>query len=560
MNGHMKRLLGAGFGFLLLVASSPFAAAAPSGADAADENLALNRPYTVTSSIVDASYHAPEVNTFPDDGTKLTDGVIGPAAWGSNGPWVGYLRQDERDMVIDLGAEQTVHKLDAWFLQDKAAGIYFPREVEFHISDNGEAWSKVGTVATQTPISESGKIVQDYSVSGLNFAARYVKIVFHTDVWVFLSELQAWGIPGVAEGVKKAKPTPPDHERTKGFPLAGSKEAGGKKAEVLIPNGYYPTPGIGQWHADDFIPYVAYVDPNGNIRDYLFDSFQFDPYGTGPSGGSYGTGSAVKSEWQYYADQLFQTDLQLGALDQAVGKVKAQLPDRHYKAKVVIGVPFPGTISNWGDGLDFNPAQAGGSQSLSNRLAAVDWYVQYVLDKWRKAGYRNLELNGFYWLNESVPFQLTPDEENLIKGAADIVHHSGSYKFDWIPYNTASGFRDSHSMGFDTALMQPNYAFDANSTVDRLQNTAQLARQYGLGIEMEMHWDITRTDSRGQAARDKYMAYLDAAYKYHYENSFLTWYQNTDSLSACAKSTDPSIRAMYDATYRFISHNDHHDD
>jgi hypothetical protein len=45
---------------------------------------------------------------------------------------------------------------------------------------------------------------------------------------------------------------------------------------------------------------------------------------------------------------------------------------------------------------------------------------------------------------------------------------------------------------------------------------------------------------------------LDAAYKYHYQNSFMTWYQNTDTFKIAARSANPDIREMYDQTYQFI--------
>jgi hypothetical protein len=560
-----KTTLSIGLSILTALATAPFSFADSSGTTT-DINLAQGHSYKVTSTIVDSTFHGMETDGWPDDGTKLTDGVIGPNSWKRNDPyWVAYLRQDNRQIVVDLGQEQTVHKLDAWFLQDRDSGIYFPQEVSFEISDNGESWSKVGSAQPQIPISDPTKTVQDYSVDHLNYTARYVRYSFHADVFIFLSELQAWGLPGKQPGAQHAKPTPREKPEHLNYPLAGSKAAGGKKAEVLIPNGYYPTPGIGKWTVDDFIPYVAYVDKDQHIQDYMFDSFQMDSYGPAPSGKQYGK-NAIKSDWQYYADQLFQTNLQLGALDQAVAKVKDQLSNREveesgnheghsrkdYQARVVIGIPYPGINSDWGDGLDFNPASVGAEQSLANRTKAVQWYVDYVTSKWEAAGYKNLVLSGFYWTNESVVYQNSTNEEKIIKATADIVHHAGPYTFDWIPYVQASGFNKWQELGFDTAQMQPNYAFDAKLPQDRLENNAYLARKYGLGVEMEMHWYVTRTDSLGETYRKVYYDYLDAAYKYHYQNSFMSWHQNTDTLKVAARSANPDIREMYDQAYKFI--------
>ncbi len=41
------------------------------------------------------------------------------------------------------------------------------------------------------------------------------------------------------------------------------------------------------------------------------------------------------------------------------------------------------------------------------------------------------------------------------------------------------------AFGFDYAIMQPNYAFDANASEQRIADTAALCKKYGLGIEME---------------------------------------------------------------------------
>jgi hypothetical protein len=118
-----KTTLSLGLCILTALAAAPFSFADSSGTTT-DTNIAQGHSYEVTSTIVDSTFHGIETNSFPDDGTKLTDGVIGPNSWTTRGVWVGYLRQDNRQIVVDLGQEQTVHKLDAWFLQDRASGIY----------------------------------------------------------------------------------------------------------------------------------------------------------------------------------------------------------------------------------------------------------------------------------------------------------------------------------------------------------------------------------------------------------------------------------------------------
>jgi len=513
-----------------------------------DVDLALHRSYMVTTPIVDSMMHGWELQ-FPDDGTKLTDGVIGPNSWGLNGPWVGYLRQDKHDVTVDLGNQQTIHMLDAWFLQDNGSGIRFPQTVTFQVSNNGSAWETVGTTNTAIPLSDRNVQKQKFEVEGLHVAARYVRYEFYTNVWVFLSEVEAWGQPGVQTGASNLVPKSTDAQPTQGYPLANSQAVGNARAQVLIYNGYYSRPGVGTWTEDNFLPYVGYINQSGQTQAYMFDSFLFLPLDGTPSGGSYTTGLSVKSDWQYYVDQLFQPSKQLDALNHAVSKVKAALPNRNYSAKVVIAIPFPGINNNWGDGLDFNPADVGQEQSLVNRIAAVQWYVNYILSKWKAGNYSNLQLTGFYWLPENVYYGYTTNDEKLIQNVGQIVHSAGNYTFNWVPFNQSEGFRNWREDSFDNALMQPNYAWGAGT--DRLENTAILAKEYGLGIENEFDWPILTTTST--AARDNYTAYLDAAYRYHYQNSFMAWYQGYQVMLDAEQSTNPSIRQIYDETYQFIN-------
>lgn len=515
-------------------------------------NLALHRPYTVTSTIVDSSFHRIQTTNYPDDGTKLTDGIIGPNQWMTNGSWVGYLRQDDHQVTLDLGERQTIHELHAWFLQDKGAGIYFPQEVKFEVSNNGKTWMKVAEVKTQIPLSQAGVMTQDYAVEGLNIAAQYVRMTFHADVYVFLSELEVMGLHGVQPGAEPVRPTPERHPQHN-YPLAGSKQANGKKAQVLIYSGYTTTPGLPQWNKDELIPYVAYVDEHMQIQDYMFDSFLMLPFGNAPSGGNYGIES-TKADWSYYIDQLFEEGYRLDALDQAVAEVNHTLKKggKKFKGKVVIAIPYPNIQSDWGDGLDFNPETVGEDQSLANRLQAVQWYLDTVLSKWEDAGFENLELNGFYWFREGMGYSVSTKDEDLVRGTADMVHNAGPYSFDWIPAGQNPGFHKWKEYGFDTALMQPNYAFSADLPPDRLKNNAILAKRYGLGVEMEIHWNVIRTDELGELYRNNYYEYLDAAHEFHYQNSFLAWYQNTDTLLISARSDIPEIREIYDQTYRFI--------
>ena len=71
--------------------------------------------------------------------------------------------------------------------------------------------------------------------------------------------------------------------------------------------------------------------------------------------------------------------------------------------------------------------------------------------------------------------------------------------------------------------MQPNYAFDANASEQRIADTAALCKKYGLGIEMEFGGINDKYISQfrsylTQGADDK-LAYQN--------NSLIAWYTGT---------------------------------
>ncbi|GGJ05450.1 hypothetical protein GCM10010885_13190 [Alicyclobacillus cellulosilyticus] len=537
---------------LTLAASAPAVRtqAAPVAA-AADVDLARGRPYMITTTLPDRWLHHVEAVCFPDTGHRLTDGEIGPMDWTFHGPWVGFLRQERRDVVLDLGAVRTIHQLSAWFLQDRRGGIRFPKEVAFAVATQPGLWQTLGRVPTRIPLYAPGPVRQAFTLGDLCVAARYVRVSFTPEVWCFLSEVACIGTPSVLRGTPVAVPSLAMSVRDRGYLPASLPVLHGRRHEVLIYNGYVPRhPSVGHWTSQMFLPYVAYIDPQGHVRDWLFDTFLFLPFTCGPSGGRYAYGSATQADWRWYVDQLFTPGTQLAALDHAVATAEAALHQRGRQVSVVLAIPFPGRTDRFLAGLPLDPAQVGHPRSLAERAAVIEDYVRDVLAHWRRAHFPHLSLAGFYWLAESIPEAESPDEHRLIRLASAIVHAAGPYAFDWIPFHESEGFRTWREDGFDDVLMQPNYAFDAGP--DRLANNAWLARKYGLGVEMEMDWRVLRRDPEGDAARRRYQDYLDAAYRYGYRQTLLAWYQGYQVLRAAMLSPDPAIRRIYDDTYLFV--------
>ncbi|MEF2246714.1 DUF4855 domain-containing protein [Paenibacillus sp. IITD108] len=176
-------------------------------------NLALGQSYTLSRQ--------PNSN-YTDSGSELTNGLFGGTDY-RNGQWQGHAGSDypedrNRTITFDLGRNKSIGLIRAHFLQDKGPGIYFPQNVSFSVSTNGQTWSKLATVS---PSSAQDAISADFvrwsgvtdGVPGKAGAdkvyARYVRVEFPVNVWVFLDEIEVLGIDGKAASAVVLPPTPP---------------------------------------------------------------------------------------------------------------------------------------------------------------------------------------------------------------------------------------------------------------------------------------------------------------------------------------------------------------
>ncbi len=538
---------------LLLAQALPGLAASPAPAPPAGMvNLVQGKAYSVTSLVSTEYSFAPSEAKFFVPGA-LTDGEIGSSSTYKDGQWQGFLHGGSRSVVIDMGGVNTVHQLQERFIQPAMSGVYFPREVTFALSMNDTDWAVVGKVDTRIPLTDPVAATQAYAVSGLDYQARYVKMTFTVDVWVFADEFQVFGDTGVT--ARATVPTTmPEAVYPDAYLAPGSQRVGGVKNLVLIYNGYYPTnPAIGKSNVTQLTPYVGYQNTSGRITDYMFDGFLFLPFvaAGAPSGGKYYCDTAhptVMSDWTYYLDNTFDSTCNLSSLNSAVGNVKRILNDPSYKAKVEIAIPYPTpTATDFGDVLGTGTSE--NLSRLSDREAVLKWYIGEVLTRWNTAAYKNLNLVGFYWYEEGADFDVDDSEAVMLKTTGNYVRSLGKV-FNWIPAYQASGFAEWDSLGFDAAVLQPNFVFD-NFQVYELGEAADAAKKLGMGVELEIHWDAL-TDS---TYRTKYYDYLDyGATKGYMTDAVHMYYQNGGPgtfYSSCI-STDPQVREIYDATYEFI--------
>ena len=106
-----------------------------------------------------------------------TDALINYLRGGTNyltGLWQGYEGQD-LIATVDLGKSQYVNKVSMGFLQNIKAWIWYPPQVQFEASRDGENFYLVATIENKFSNEDYGSFIQDFSTKvGKN--VRYIRV------------------------------------------------------------------------------------------------------------------------------------------------------------------------------------------------------------------------------------------------------------------------------------------------------------------------------------------------------------------------------------------------
>ncbi len=541
--------------FIVLVFAMILPAVTSVGAssDGVDENIALNRAYTVEYG---ASVEYSHKNYSPlydvDDGC-LTDGKY--AVSGSEDGYYKAFRGYSRFICFDFGAETRISGFSADFLH-KNDGVYAPTFLNIYLSGDGLDYVKCGSCDT-LPIYSAAVQKKKYSFSfDTPYKARYVKIEFASDVFVYCDEIEVYD-GGDTSGCLAV----PEYtaEPDKGVYPKYSEAMNGAGSIIKIYDGYYTDQSIADNTAAELLPYIAYLDRAGNVVDGMFDSVAFVPCHVDyPSGGrlvkTNGKVGAVMSDWELYISSTFKDGYNVKALEEAAGTVNAAL-GADTKIKVFLTIPYPtmqakvfGDIN--GDG------KSEYTRTLAERRAVIEWYVDKVVALFNGQNFKNLELAGFYWYRESVANENSDHEGELITAAKEYINekYSGlSLLFD--PFYLSEGFDKWSEYGFDGAVMQPNLVFNDYFKTEMLREFAGQIKKYNLGVEIET---AEPNNFKSEDSIAKYGAvyenYLYYGWKYGYMDALMTFYQGAGpgTIYNFYKSTDPYMNYLYNITYKFI--------
>lgn len=512
-------------------------------------NLAAGLPYEWSE--------APEAS-HPDDGHKLTDGKYGTLNMNDTA-WVGHLRGKTREVVFDLGEEKSIGKITAHFLQDYPANsILVPLTVSMYVSYDKENWGLLSHNATQLLWGEgpprqetfewdgSRDGIKGGNTGGKLAYARYVKVTFtmHPSQWEYIDEIEIKGTEGMVDGAVKVPAEQPHF-------LEPGESTGGIRNLNLLYNGQYAN-GLGDWKKERIIPNISYVNKDGEPTDWLFDGVLYLGLAS-PAGRDFGLGQTNLDDWKWYLGKTFAAAGDMQQLNEATKEVGVKLNQPDHKVKVVLMIPNPGESLNEfgdvdGDGVSesFNASVVGTEKALENREKAVQWWLDQVRQRWQAANYSNLELVGMYWLEEQISTSETGPE--LVKAVSGQVH-ARNLKFFWIPHSLAYKSYMWKDVGFDAAALQPNYFFGGMDP-DRLEDAANLAKQYGMSNEVEFD-DRMLTDG---VFRERYIEYLNSGVDTGLmQKGFRAYYQGNNAVYNLGVSKDPSLRLMYDWLYQYLN-------
>ena len=251
---------------------------------------------------------------------------------------------------------------------------------------------------------------------------------------------------------------------------------------------------------------------------------------------------ARRAEWEWYLDRIFEPGKSLDALDQAISEKKATLGDPGFRHKIVLTVIVAHKDQkDWGelDGkqLDFS--------NVEDQKAATYWFIDQLADRFAKAGYKNLDLYGLYWIDEDMVH--TNDFPKQIKS---YINDKG-LKFVWIPYWNAPGHERWKELGFDIAYQQPNYFFHDDIPYERLDAAIDTALVNNMGMEFEC--DVRAMSQNDPNWQYRMKDYIDAFEKRGvFENSAIAYYTDNHLFLDMVENPSPENQAIMDRLARFI--------
>ncbi len=486
------------------------------------------------------------------DSPILTDGKLGNSQnmYCYSGEWFFITGGNAYEFIYDLGKLSTVDTVELSILEQTDWGIARPKSISVFLSDDGENWYEVYDFLRDNNVTMNKNATRLTFTCELEtpYAARFVRFRIDGSA-TFIDELRAFGTKEVKKDTVRLESsgirpvvyyTNPAREQ-----YANSENTSVKADDIYLAFGNVD-------YGEGMKGLVAYLDEEGNAKDFYFDGFLYGLHGLPVQTNNKTYLNNVKSDWEELFNAAFNGAGGFDLLNQTVGEVKEELNRPDYKVYVYITMwCICETVTDFGD-VDGD----GVSENLSTaegRKKVVDWYTAMCMDEFEARGYEHLVFDGFYWHGESIDWDnpSTPrceDNSHIITEVSEYIHAKNTNLL-WIPYYVANRYYQAYELGFDLVCMQPNYMFDLKSPLYRLDVTATRTKRQHLCVEIEHSY---------QALSDplfvrNYMLYLYyGAITGYMEEATHIYYADLTNFVQMAYSDQPLARLQYDATYQFI--------
>ncbi len=521
----------------------------PDGNDFDTEQNLLSKKKAIISaaeyadnSLITEWYNTKNTALFTD-GRKAAISDIGDRAW------FHITHGGTRVITIDLQKISSVNGFSAGFLYDSSAGVQYPANVKVKLSLNGKDWQTV--FKGKDIFAESEEEIYRYEESfGKEYKARYFQISFNVNTHTYIDEITATGKKNTANAANLIPDT--DEEEKIVYDGFAMPEDLCDVHNMLLSyhcllDSEKNSDESGLITKDEYLPYVAYLDENGNIKDTFFDAYLYLPYTNLIHGANSDYGRSADG-WRAYIDDMFYPHRNMDALEECAEAVYSTLGKEDEKLKVFTSILYTYPRLYDGSKNPFGDIDGDGTdEDLSNfedRKKAIKWIMDEELRRFNNNNYKNLEFCGYYWFEEGINYS-DPHEQELIKFAVDYAHELG-YKIFWIPYRSAAGVKDWAKLGFDAACLQPNYMFN-DISANVLYDTAKRASDLGMCVELEIN------DPQNIHEANKFTEYLIAGAETGYMNAIKMYYQVgvPGAFHTACYSQNPETRAIYDNTYLF---------
>ncbi len=130
-----------------------------------------------------------------EDPQTITDGAFGGANFNAN--WLGFEGND-LEAIIDLENITEISQISCDFLQIVNHLVFFPIDVKYYCSEDGEIFTYLGKVNNKSPLTKQSKIndIQSFKYSFTPVNARFIKVLANNmdkaPLWHHGAGLPSW--------------------------------------------------------------------------------------------------------------------------------------------------------------------------------------------------------------------------------------------------------------------------------------------------------------------------------------------------------------------------------